>query len=202
MDSASDSSLFDFITDDDCETELDDIEVGLALSESVIEVQRSKRRRKTSTAFRREGKIIVQVPARLTQKQIAITVQELVARIENNERNALAPDLLMNRAKELVAEYFEVDIIQNHPLPVTIKWVTNQNSRWGSCTPATGTIRLSHRLMTMPQYVQDSVLLHELIHLVVPAHNALFYQLLNQFPDLEKANAYLDGYTQGMNDRS
>lgn len=202
MDSASDSSLFDFITDDDCETELDDIEVGLALSESVIEVQRSKRRRKTSTAFRREGKIIVQVPARLTQKQIAITVQELVARIESNERNALAPDLLMNRAKELVAEYFEVDIIQNHPLPVTIKWVTNQNSRWGSCTPATGTIRLSHRLMTMPQYVQDSVLLHELIHLIVPAHNRLFYQLLNQFPDLEKANAYLDGYTQGMNDRS
>ncbi len=202
MDSVSDSSLFDFLGEDECETELDDIEVGLALSETVIEVHRSKRRRKTSSAFRRDGKIIVQVPARLSRRQTAQVVKELVARVQSSERKAMAPEHLMNRAKELVAQYFEIDILADHPTPVTIKWVTNQNSRWASCTPARGTIRLSHRLMTMPEYVQDSVLLHELIHLIVPSHNRLFYQILNQFPELEKANAYLDGYTQGQNDRS
>ena len=55
-------------------------------------------------------------------------------------------------------------------VPDTVRWVTNQNSRWGSCTPAEGSIRLSHRLRGMPEYVLDYVLLHELAHLLVPGH--------------------------------
>ena len=42
--------------------------------------------------------------------------------------------------------------------PNSVRWVTNQNTRWGSCTPSEGSIRLSHRLQGMPEYVVDYVL--------------------------------------------
>ena len=53
-------------------------------------------------------------------------------------------------------------------VPASVRWVTNQNGRWGSCTPADRTIRISHRIQDMPDWVIDYVLLHELAHLVVP----------------------------------
>jgi len=195
----SEPSLFDFLDSDECAQELDDLESSVATIDSEIEIQRSKNRRKTCTAFMRGGKIIVQVPARMSQREVEVAVADLVARVKRREQIAVDPNLLMNRAAELVAQYLEQDIITNHHVPVTIRWVTNQNSRWGSCTPGTGAIRLSHRLQSMPQYVQDAVLFHELIHLVVLGHNAEFYKLVNRFPELTRANAYLAGYAHARN---
>ncbi|NBU31904.1 MAG: M48 family peptidase [Actinobacteria bacterium] len=202
MDQHSEVSLFDFIDDETCASETIESELEISVSEFEVEIQRSKRRRKTSSAYRRGGKIIVQVPARLSQREVDATVAELVRRIEKQEQVAVDPKLLMERAKYLVDIYLGEDIIGNHRVPVTLKWVTNQNSRWGSCTPATGVIRLSHRLISMPQYVQDAVIFHELIHLVVISHNADFYRLLNKLPHLEKANAYLDGYSHALTEKS
>ena len=77
--------------------------------------------------------------------------------------------------------------------PDTVRWVTNQNSRWGSCTPAEGSIRLSHRLQGMPEYVIDYVMLHELAHLLVPDHGPHFWKLLESYPRTERARGFLDG---------
>jgi predicted metal-dependent hydrolase len=71
--------------------------------------------------------------------------------------------------------------------------VTNQNGRWGSCTPDDATIRISHRIQEMPDWVIDYVLLHELAHLVVPSHNAQFWELVNRYPKAERARGYLEG---------
>ena len=43
-------------------------------------------------------------------------------------------------------------------------------TRWASCTPADGTIRISDRLRDAPAWVVDYVLVHELAHLLVPGH--------------------------------
>ena len=205
----SQPSLFDLIndelssdlTEDDCDQELTGIstEIENSKTEPEIEILRSKKRRKTCTAFKQDGKIIVQVPARMSQREIEITVHELVARIQRRDQIAVDPNLLMQRANDLVLKYLDEDIIANHRVPVSIRWVTNQNTRWGSCTPGKGAIRLSHRLQQMPAYVQDAVLFHELIHLVVLRHNADFYALLNRFPEIERANAYLEGYAHARN---
>ena len=77
--------------------------------------------------------------------------------------------------------------------PESVRWVTNQNTRWGSCTPGEGSIRLSHRLQGMPEYVVDYVLLHELAHLLVPGHGPRFWQLLDAYPRTERARGYLEG---------
>jgi len=195
----SEPSLFDFLESDECAQELEDVATSPQKSEPEIEIQRSKKRRKTCTAFLQGGKIIVQVPARMSQREVEITVAELVGRIQRREQAVVDPNALMKRATELVANYLDQDIIRTHSVPVTIRWVTNQNSRWGSCTPGTGVIRLSHRLQNMPQYVQDAVLFHELIHLVVLGHNKQFYKLVNRFPEIERANAYLCGYAHARN---
>ncbi len=74
-----------------------------------------------------------------------------------------------------------------------MRWVTNQNTRWGSCTPSEGTIRLSHRLRTMPPWVIDYVLVHELVHLLVPGHGADFWALVARYPRTERAKGFLEG---------
>ncbi|HEX5523512.1 MAG TPA: M48 family metallopeptidase, partial [Pedococcus sp.] len=84
--------------------------------------------------------------------------------------------------------------------PTSIRWVANQQSRWGSCTPADGTIRISTRVRGMPGYVLDYVVLHELAHLLVPGHGKDFWTLVGGYPRTERARGYLEGVsaTAGM----
>lgn len=72
-----------------------------------------------------------------------------------------------------------------------MRYVKNQNSRFGSCTPADGTIRLSDRLATMPTWVRDYVLVHELAHLLEANHGPNFWKLVNRYPLTERARGYL-----------
>lgn len=65
------------------------------------------------------------------------------------------------------------------PLPeISVRYMT---SRWGSCTPAKGTIRISSRLMHFPAVCLDYVLLHEYAHLLVPNHSADFWKIVEYY---------------------
>lgn len=103
-------------------------------------------------------------------------------------RRVLDDDQLADRAAELSERYLE-----GKAVPRQVRWVTNQNTRWGSCTPAERSIRLSHRLQGMPHYVVDYVLLHELAHLIEPGHGPEFWRLLESYPRTERARGYLEG---------
>jgi predicted metal-dependent hydrolase len=108
-------------------------------------------------------------------------------------------DQLLARASELSRRH-----LSGRARPASVRWVTNQGSRWGSCTPADRTIRLSTRLQGMPSWVVDYVLLHELAHLLVPGHGADFWALLEPYPRTERARGYLEGVSAtaglGMSD--
>ena len=82
-----------------------------------------------------------------------------------------------------------------------MRWVQNQNGRWGSCTPADGTIRISDRVQEMPDWVIDYVLLHELAHLVIANHSAAFWALVGRYPKSERARGYLEGVSAGSRSR-
>lgn len=63
---------------------------------------------------------------------------------------------------------------------VTIK---NNISNWGSCS-VRGNINLNLRLVTLPQPLQDYVMLHELCHLKEMNHGPKFHALLESLcPD-------------------
>lgn len=154
-----------------------------------VEVRRSARRRRTVSAYRDEGRLVVLVPARLSRAEEARWIETMVERVEAAERRRRPGDAeLAERADLLSAAY-----LRGSARPTSVRWVSNQMGRWGSCTPASGEIRLSDRLRGMPRWVIDYVLLHELAHLLVVDHGPDFWALLEPYPRLERARGYLQG---------
>lgn len=63
-------------------------------------------------------------------------------------------------------------------------YVQRMKTRWGSCNPVKRNIRLNTELAKKPSQCLEYVLVHELLHLVEPSHNARFVELMNRFlPD-------------------
>lgn len=160
-----------------------------ASATSAVEVRRSARRRKSVSAYREGDRTIVLIPARMSEAEERRWVGVMLDKLAAQENKRVPGDTgLVERAGRLSAEYFD-----GRARPVSVRWVTNQNTRWGSCTPVEGSIRLSHRLQGMPEYVIDYVLLHELAHLLVPGHGPGFWRLLEAYPRTERARGYLEG---------
>jgi predicted metal-dependent hydrolase len=154
-----------------------------------VEVRRSARRRRTVSAYRHEGRLVVLVPARMSRAEEGEWVRTMVARVAASEQRRRRSDGdLARRAGELSDLYLD-----GRATPTSVRWVGNQSSRWGSCTPAERSIRLSDRLQGMPGWVVDYVLLHELAHLLQPGHGPEFWALLDSYPRLERARGYLQG---------
>lgn len=159
-----------------------------------VEVRRSARRRRTVTAYREGGRTIVVVPQRMARADIGPYVVELMGRLEARERRARATDdELAERARLLSGRHLD-----GRAEPTSVRWVSNQHRRWGSCTPADGTIRLSDRLVGMPEHVIDYVLLHELAHLLVPGHGPKFEEWMARYPRLVEARAFLAGVDHAL----
>jgi predicted metal-dependent hydrolase len=156
-----------------------------------VEVRRSRRRRRTVSAYRDGDRIVVMIPATMTRAQEAEWVETMVARLERSERRKqLTDDDLMRRATRLSDRH-----LGGMAVPESVRWVDNQSSRWGSCTPGDRTIRLSTRLQGMPVWVVDYVLVHELAHLLEPGHDEKFWSWVDRYPQAEKAKGYLLGWS-------
>jgi predicted metal-dependent hydrolase len=163
---------------------------GVAAIVGDVEVRRSARRRRTVSAYREGERTVVLIPARFTRAEERRWVDTMLTRLAaGDQRRRPSDEELMRRATELSERY-----LSGAARPSSVRWVDNQLSRWGSCTPADGTIRVSTRLRGMPGYVLDYVLLHELAHLLRAAHDERFWALLQGYPRLERARGYLEGY--------
>jgi predicted metal-dependent hydrolase len=154
-----------------------------------IEVRRSRQRRRTVSAYREGGRTIVLIPARFSADEEQVWVDAMMRRLAAGDRRRRPSDeQLAARAADLSRRFLD-----GLAKPASIVWVTNQNSRWGSCTPADGTIRISGRVKGMPSWVLDYVILHELTHLLEPGHGSEFWSLLDSYPRTERARGYLEG---------
>jgi predicted metal-dependent hydrolase len=104
-------------------------------------------------------------------------------------RPAIERHLWRLAAKELpprVLEYAKL-----HQLPVRRISVRNQRSRWGSCS-LRGTISLNWRLIQTPAFVQDYILIHEIMHLREMNHSSRFWQKVERAcPNYETAERWL-----------
>ncbi len=147
-----------------------------------VEVVRSTKRRKSVSASIVDGRIVVRMPQWMTKAQEAEYVESLRAKLER-QHNATTTDLT-ERAAALARRY-------RLPAPTSIRWVSNQRSRWGSCSPETGDIRITDRIASFPVWVVDAVIVHELAHLVEANHGRRFHELANRYPKQERAHGYL-----------
>ena len=152
-----------------------------------VEVIRSVRRKKTVSAKLDGGTLVVRAPAGMTDAELEPIIKNLHRRMKKRATPLPVTDAeLEHRAKELNRQYFHGRLRWQ-----SIRFVTNQNKRFGSCTPSQGTIRISHRLASMPDWVRDYVIVHELAHLQEANHGPRFWKLVNRYPLTERARGYL-----------
>jgi predicted metal-dependent hydrolase len=156
-----------------------------------VEVRRSRRRTRTVSAYRSGDTVVVLIPARLSSTEEREWVATMMAKVGRAERRRRPDDeALAARAQVLSTRYLD-----GMARAASVRWVTNQQTRWGSCTPLDRTIRLSARLRGLPPYVVDYVLLHELTHLIVAGHGDDFWAWVNRFDLTERARGFLEGFS-------
>ena len=160
------------------------------VDEGEILVIRSTRRKKSISAYRQGGRIVISIPARLSKADERAIVPEMIAKIRSQEE-AKTPgeQALIARIDELLTELAPEITERAH----SVSWRA-MRERWGSCTSVDRSIRISDRLKLAPAYALDYVLFHEAIHLQFFDHGAQFTEILARFEDSELASAYLDGY--------
>jgi predicted metal-dependent hydrolase len=159
-----------------------------------VEVRISARRKKTSEARWVGDRIVVSLPAHLDTESRQSTIDWLVDRLLTRHRleSALSDDDLLARAIALSDRYLL------GARPASVRWVTNQTARWGSCSWYSGDIRVSHRLRVVPDWVLDSVLVHELAHLTYPDHSSAFHRMASAYPRHTEAGVFLAGFGLGL----
>ncbi len=147
-----------------------------------VEVQRSARRRRTVGARIAGNVLRITIPAWMSHAEQDHWVDVMSARF----RRKLSTDRIDLDARAAL-------LARRHDLaqPESIRWSDDMNSRWGSCTPATATIRVSSRVATFPDWVVDYVLVHELAHLTIASHSKAFWKIVHRYPKSERAIGYL-----------
>lgn len=160
------------------------------IDEGEILVIRSKRRKKSISAYRQGGRIVISIPARLSKADEKAIVPEMIAKIRSQEADATPGEAdLAERIDQLLSELAP----EISARPSSVNW-RPMRERWGSCTGIDRTIRISDRLKLAPRYALDYVLFHEAIHLHIFDHGPEFAEILSRFEESELASAYLDGY--------
>ena len=174
------------------------LELFGTLNPERIAFVRHPRARRYVIRVRPDGLVRVTIPRGGSKREAAAFAARERAWIEQQLRRPKTPaprtsnpePLLLARAKrELPARLFE--LAARHGLSVARVRVRNQRWRWGSCS-RTGHICLNWRLVTMPDWVRDYVMLHELMHLKRMDHSPRFWKLVaGACPEYQAARAWL-----------
>jgi predicted metal-dependent hydrolase len=152
-----------------------------------VNVIRSPRRKKTVSARISKGELIIQIPSRMSkreEREWVARMQEKIAKKRGGRKKS--DSYLRERSEKLNQRYFDGN------LEIKSIVYSEKQRRWrGSCNSLTGSVRVSKRLATMPEWVLDYVIVHELAHLVYSDHSRDFWNLVNQYKLAERARGFL-----------
>lgn len=111
----------------------------------------------------------------------AFSYEEYTTRVRALYRSEIA------RALPSIVERLEAEMDVH-----ATRWsIRHMRTRWGSCTPRTGAIRIALGLAAYPRECLEFVVAHELVHLMEPSHNARFHALLDTYCPNNRAAAAL-----------
>jgi len=157
-----------------------------------VKIIRSRERKRTISAKEIEGVIHLYLPSGLSHEDEAKYVQWAKKRFESRKRKKELKEKNADKELEKAAlgfneKYFGGTLSWKH-----IRYSTEQNGRmFGNCDTRDKTIRISDRLLKMPKFVHDYVLIHELAHLRIAGHGPKFWELVNRYSKTERARGYL-----------
>ncbi|MGB9902022.1 M48 family metallopeptidase [Methanothrix sp.] len=149
-----------------------------------VEIRRSKRRQKTIEIRLKGDRIEVLAPDDISDKDLDAHIARFRSRVER--RRSRDDSHLEQRATQLNMKYLGGAVSWK-----SISYSDRMEKRYGSCTPSDGTIRISSRLRSMPVWVEDYVIVHELAHMIEPNHGPRFRSLVNRYPLAERARGFL-----------
>ncbi len=153
-----------------------------------VKVIRSLNRKKTIQAKMVGETLVVYLPLGMHREEERRLIEKMKEKIEKKRLKSQInrDDYLKKRFDEFNCEYFQGKLKVN-----SIEFVTNQEKKRGSCTPANGTIRISHKLLDMPKWVLDYVIMHEMTHFVHPNHSRAFWTKVGEYKYTERARGFL-----------
>ncbi|MFA6217578.1 MAG: M48 family metallopeptidase [Candidatus Omnitrophota bacterium] len=153
-----------------------------------VTITRSRRRRRTVSARLVNDTLFVSAPLLISEPALMKVIDNFKARFQRkkfkDELNKKAG--LGEVARSLNEKYFDSKLKINK-----IEYVTNQSAKFGCCDYKNGHIRISHKLSTMPSWVRDYVVFHEMAHLLEPHHKKPFWDIVLRYPLAERARGYL-----------
>jgi predicted metal-dependent hydrolase len=154
-----------------------------------VEIVRSTRRKRSTAAQLVGDTLRVHVPSWMSAED----EQRWAAEWSRRFRRRMAADRIDLDARAAL-------LARRHglPLPSSIRWA-EMETRWGSTTPAAGSVRISSAVARFPNWVVDYVIVHELAHLVRADHSPAFWSLVARYPRTERARGYLIAKS-GMDD--
>jgi predicted metal-dependent hydrolase len=160
-----------------------------------LKVRRDSRLKKTSHwEWLPDGTILLRVPHMLPNKFVKQHIREITAQLERQGKLAerRTDSALQKRAQQINKKYFGGAIQWN-----AIRWVSNMNTRLGSCTnggSTDGHIRISDKIKHWPRWVVDYVIAHELVHRLHANHSEEFWrELTDSYPMAERARGFITG---------
>lgn len=153
-----------------------------------IEIIRSAKRSKTIGARLKDNILSIYAPENIPEAKLQSIIEKLKRRILNKQlRKTLNKGLSLKEiADRLNSRYFGGKLKYN-----SIEYTTNQTRKFGCCNYKEGRILLSHRLASIPDWVRDFVIVHELAHFVVPNHSKEFHEIVSRFTLAERAKGFL-----------
>jgi predicted metal-dependent hydrolase len=151
-----------------------------------VRIVASSRRRRTVSARLRSGVLELLVPSWMPVAERHQWAETMRRRLERRMERARPSDQrLMERARTLNQRHF------GGRLSWTSIGFAEMAHTWGSCTFTTGAIRIAKRAASLPDWVLDYLLVHELAHLEHSDHGRDFHKLEDRYPLSERAKGYL-----------
>ena len=162
-----------------------------------VRIVASRRRRRTVAARLRSGVLELLVPDWMPHAERERWAEEMRRRIERRMvRTRPSDEKLAARARVLNDRHF------GGRLRWTSIAYTELTHLWGSCTFTTGAIRIAARAASLPDWVIDYLVVHELSHLEHSDHGPAFHEMENRYPLTERARGYLMAIDQGATART
>jgi predicted metal-dependent hydrolase len=151
-----------------------------------IRIVATRRRRRTVAARLRAGVLELLVPDWMSQSERQRWAEVMSSRLQRRaERSRPTDKRLAGRAMALNERLF------GGRLRWTSIGFAEMSHLWGSCTFTTGAIRIATRANTLPEWVLDYLLVHEMAHLEHSDHGPAFRELESRYPLSERARGYL-----------
>jgi predicted metal-dependent hydrolase len=168
---------------------------------SDIKITRSAKRRRTIGAQLINNIMYVYAPSNMPDEKLNTVIASFK---EKFTRGMLKKKLNTEKPLKEIAQILNKKYFKNmlDISSICIEYVTGQTHKFGCCNYQSKSIRISHQIAQMPDWVRDYVIMHELAHLIEPNHSKSFWDIVSEYKLSERAKGYLIAKSMDLHDNN